>query len=103
VAYLFLVRPTCRRVVISSHGSNSGFRLNDLARLRLTNRIGNCDGRETMTIDEYEKLPLEEKEHFTRRKNCGEMFDRRSLDEVLFHATDHKHRPDTQCSGSEKL
>ena len=59
--------------------------------------------RETMTLDEYEQLPSEEKEHFAMCAVCGEVFDRRSLDEVLFHATDHKHRPDIQYSGSEKL
>ena len=48
-----------------------------------------------MTADEYEKLPSEEKEHFAECAKCGEMFDRRSLDEVPFH-TDHKHRPDIQ-------
>jgi hypothetical protein len=41
-----------------------------------------------MTTDEYEQLPTEEKEHFAKCQECGEMFDRRSLDEVLFH-TDH--------------
>ena len=46
-----------------------------------------------MTPDEYEKLPPEEKEHFATCPECGEIFDRRSLDEVLFHHTDHKHRP----------
>jgi hypothetical protein len=29
--------------------------------LRLTNRIGNCDGGRTMTLDEYENLPPKEK------------------------------------------
>ena len=56
-----------------------------------------------MTLDEYEKLPPEEKEHLARCETCGEMFDRRSLDEVLFHHTDHKDRPDIQYSGSVKL
>jgi len=55
-----------------------------------------------MTIEQYEKLPLEEKEHFAECSACGEIFDRRSLDEVLFHA-DHKQRPDIQYSGWEKL
>jgi hypothetical protein len=53
-----------------------------------------------MTLDEYEKLSPEEKEHFAMCTKCCEIFDRRSLDEVLFH-TDHKHRPDIQYSGSE--
>jgi hypothetical protein len=56
-----------------------------------------------MTLDEYEKLPREEKEHFASCAECGEIFDRRSLDEVVFHTTDHKHRPDIQYSGSTKL
>jgi len=55
-----------------------------------------------MTTEDYDRLPPEEKEHFERCEECGEMFDRRSLDEVLFH-TDHRHRPDIQYSGSEKL
>jgi hypothetical protein len=55
-----------------------------------------------MTADEYEKLPSGEKEHFAECARCGEIFDRRSLDEVLFHI-DHKHRPDIQYSGSIKL
>ena len=38
-----------------------------------------------MTRDEYEKLPPEEKEHFATCSECGAIFDRRSLDEVLFH------------------
>jgi hypothetical protein len=36
-----------------------------------------------MTADQYEHLALEEKEHFAMCVKCGEMFDRRSLDEVL--------------------
>jgi hypothetical protein len=54
-----------------------------------------------MTADEYEELPPEEKEHYAECSECGAIFDRRSLDEVLFHHTDHKHRPDIQYSGSE--
>jgi len=56
-----------------------------------------------MTLDEYEKLRREEKEHFASCAECGEIFDRRSLDEVVFRTTDHKHRPDIQYSGSTKL
>jgi hypothetical protein len=36
-----------------------------------------------MTADEYEHLAPEEKEYFAMCVKCGEMFDRRSLDEVL--------------------
>jgi hypothetical protein len=56
-----------------------------------------------MTKDDYEQLPPEEKEHFARCSECGEILDRRSLDEVLFHSTDHKHGADIQYSGWEKL
>ena len=56
-----------------------------------------------MTTDEHEHLPSEEKDHFGRCPECREMFDRRSLDEVLFHCTDHKEPPDVQYSGWEKL
>jgi hypothetical protein len=41
-----------------------------------------------MTANEYEQLPADEKEHFATCSECGEIFDRRSLDEVLFHHTD---------------
>jgi hypothetical protein len=53
--------------------------------------------------DEYEKLPLEEKEHYAECSECGEIFDRRSLVEVPFHHTDRRHRPDIQYSGSTTL
>jgi hypothetical protein len=59
--------------------------------------------RAAMTADEYEQLPADEKEHFATCSECGEIFNRRSLDEVLFHHTDHKDRPDIQYSGSEQL
>ena len=61
------------------------------------------DSMPLMTADEYEQLPPEEKEHFTMCAECCEIFDRRSLDEVLFHQTDHKYRPDIQYRGSIKL
>jgi hypothetical protein len=32
-----------------------------------------------MTADEYEKLPLKEKEHFAICAKCGEIFDRRPV------------------------
>jgi hypothetical protein len=56
-----------------------------------------------MTANEYEQLPTDEKEHFATCSECGEIFDRRSLDEVLFHHAGHRPRPDIQYSGSEKL
>jgi hypothetical protein len=56
-----------------------------------------------MTADEYKQLPTEEKEHFAACAECGEIFDRRSLDEVLFHHAGHKHRPHIRYSGSIKV
>ncbi len=56
-----------------------------------------------MTLDEFESLPPEEQERFETCSECGEIFDRRSLDEVLLHDTDHKDRPDIQYTGSERL
>jgi hypothetical protein len=55
-----------------------------------------------MTPDEYEKVPPDEKKHFMKCSECGEMFDKRSLDEVFFHE-DQKPRPDIQYSGSERV
>jgi hypothetical protein len=55
-----------------------------------------------MTRDEYEKLSPGEQEHFMECSQCGEMFDRRSLDEVMFHQ-DHKERSDIQYLGSERM
>jgi len=67
------------------------------------NRRLGTNSMSPMTLDEYEKLPSEEKEHFAECLACGEIFDRRSLDKVLFHHTGHKDRPDIQYSGWEKL
>jgi uncharacterized C2H2 Zn-finger protein len=47
-----------------------------------------------MTADEYEKLPPEEKEHFYRCPECGQVVDKRELRDVIFHETDHKPKPD---------
>jgi hypothetical protein len=55
-----------------------------------------------MTLDEYEQLPADEKEHFYRCEQCGELVDMRQVDDVLFHE-DHVHRPDIQYGGSQRL
>jgi len=69
--------------------------------LRSMSRIRYCDY--TVILNEYEKLSPEEKQHFAKCSKCGEIFDRRSLDEVMFHHADHKHRPDIQYSRSTSL
>jgi hypothetical protein len=43
-----------------------------------------------MTLDEYEKLQPNEKEHFYRCSECGQFVDKRKLHDVIFHTTDHK-------------
>jgi hypothetical protein len=44
-----------------------------------------------------------EGKHFYKCATCGEMVDKRQLDQVLYHETDHKPRPDIQYSGGERL
>jgi len=39
-----------------------------------------------------------EKQRFYKCQKCGEMVDKRRLDDVLFHE-DHKRRPDIQYEG----
>jgi hypothetical protein len=56
-----------------------------------------------MTKAELETLSAEEQKHFHSCQACGEYFDMRQLDEVMFHCTDHKPRPDIQYSGWERL
>ncbi len=55
-----------------------------------------------MNNADFQQLPNSEKEHFYKCRHCGEMVDKRQLDEVLFHA-DHKPRPDIQYGGSKRL
>ena len=58
--------------------------------------------RYLVTVDEFEQLSPEEKVHFYRCQRCGEMVDKRQLDDVIFHE-DHKQRPDIQYEGWERL
>src|SRR5919198_1476998 len=51
---------------------------------------------------EFDKLDEVEKRHFYQCKECGEMVDKRQLDDVIFHE-DHLHRPDIQYSGWKRL
>lgn len=55
-----------------------------------------------MTREQYEKLPAEDLEHFMQCPRCGEMFDKRSLDEVVFHIHP-RGRTSIRYSGSQKL
>jgi hypothetical protein len=47
-----------------------------------------------MTHDEYEKLPLEERQHFYWCSKCGQLVDKRELRDVIFHVIDHKPKPE---------
>jgi hypothetical protein len=51
---------------------------------------------------DFNKLSESEKRHFYECSRCGEMVDKRELDDVLFHE-DHVHRPDIQYGGSLKV
>jgi hypothetical protein len=50
----------------------------------------------------YNEAAPEDREHFMKCEECGEMFDMRQLDEVFYHAFDHKQRPDIPYTGSER-
>ena len=56
-----------------------------------------------MNAADFDGLSESEKKHFHECKVCGEMVDKRQLDDVLFHETNHKRRPDIQYSGSQSL
>ena len=56
-----------------------------------------------MNAADFNELSESEKEHFYKCGQCGEMVDMRQLDDVVFHETDHKPRPDIQYGGSERL
>src|SRR5262245_14793561 len=43
-----------------------------------------------MTVEVYQKLPVEEREHFMQSPDCRKMFDLRSLEDVVFHLAHHK-------------
>ena len=54
-----------------------------------------------MNTAEFNELTASEKKHFYKCR-CGEMVDKRQLDDVLFHE-DHVHRPDIQYGGSLRV
>ena len=55
-----------------------------------------------MNVAHFNELSESEKRHFYKCR-CGEMVDMRQLDDVLFHETDDKPRPDIQYSGSIRV
>jgi hypothetical protein len=42
-----------------------------------------------MTLDEYEKLPAAEQKFFMQCPDCREMFDLRTLEDIVLHLADH--------------
>jgi len=54
-----------------------------------------------MNTADFDALSESEKKHFYQCR-CGEMVDKRQLDDLLFHE-DHVHRPDIQHGGSQSL
>jgi hypothetical protein len=56
----------------------------------------------TVNATDFDELSESEKRHFYKCKQCGEMVDKRQLDDVLFHE-DHKPRPDIPYGGSIRL
>jgi hypothetical protein len=56
-----------------------------------------------MNTADFNELSESEKRHVYKCTQCGEMVDRRQLDDVLFHETDHKPRPDIQYGGSVRI
>lgn len=55
-----------------------------------------------MNAADFNEISEAEKTHFYRCEQCGEMVDKRQLDDVLFHE-DHVERPDIQYGGSEEI
>jgi hypothetical protein len=53
-----------------------------------------------MNAADFDELSESEKQHFYGCARCGEMIDVRQLDDLVFHETDHKPRPDIQYGGS---
>ena len=56
-----------------------------------------------MNAADFNELSEAEKRHFYQCSECGEIVDLQQLDEVLFHETDHKPRPDIQYGGSVRI
>ena len=64
-----------------------------------------CEACSVPTVDaaDFDKLGESEKRHFYKCTQCGEMVDRRQLDDVLFHEADHNPRPDIQYGSSVRI
>jgi hypothetical protein len=56
-----------------------------------------------MNAADFDELSKSEKQHFYKCNQCGEMVDKRQLDEVLFHETDQRACSDIQYGGSLRI
>jgi hypothetical protein len=56
-----------------------------------------------MNTADFNELSETEKRHFYKCQQCGELVDKRQLDNVVFHETDHKPRPDIQYGDSVRI
>lgn len=55
-----------------------------------------------MKEEDYIKVPEKDREFFLQCLQCGEWFDKRNLDEAIFHGLGHVPRPDFEYSGVMK-
>ena len=55
-----------------------------------------------MNAADFDELSEAEKRPFYQFSSCGEMVEKRLLDDLLFHE-DHVHTPDIQYGGSQSL
>ena len=55
-----------------------------------------------MNAADFNELNEPEKRHFYKCRECGEIVDKRQLDDVVFHE-DHVQRPDIQYGGSARI
>ena len=56
-----------------------------------------------MSQSNYDASKPEDKQHFMRCGGCGEWIDKRDLDEIFSHETDHEQHPDIPYAGSKKV
>ena len=56
-----------------------------------------------MSDEAFNEAPAEDKHHFIRCGECGVMYDKRDLDEVMFHNCGHVHRPDMPLKRGKKI
>lgn len=56
-----------------------------------------------MSQTNYDEASPDDKAHFMRCGECGEWIDKRDLDEIFSHETDHEQYADIQYGGSTRI